>query len=48
MKVAVLGAGRIGSFRARVLKGLPDVDEMVVGLHELVADSAGAGPKRVA
>lgn len=31
MKVAVLGAGRIGSFRARVLKELPEVDEIVVG-----------------
>lgn len=31
MKVAVLGAGRIGSFRARVLNGLPEVDEIVVG-----------------
>ena len=31
MRVAVLGAGRIGSFRARVLKGLPGVDEIVVG-----------------
>jgi myo-inositol 2-dehydrogenase / D-chiro-inositol 1-dehydrogenase len=31
MKVAVLGAGRIGSFRARVLSGLPEVDEIVVG-----------------
>jgi myo-inositol 2-dehydrogenase / D-chiro-inositol 1-dehydrogenase len=31
MKVAVLGAGRIGSFRARVLSGLPEVDEIFVG-----------------
>ena len=31
MKVAVLGAGRIGSFRARVLNGLPEVDEIFVG-----------------
>ena len=31
MKVAVLGAGRIGSFRARVLNELPEVDEIVVG-----------------
>lgn len=29
MKIAVLGAGRIGSFRARVLSGLPEVDEIV-------------------
>ena len=31
MRVAVLGAGRIGSFRARVLSELPEVDEVVVG-----------------
>jgi myo-inositol 2-dehydrogenase/D-chiro-inositol 1-dehydrogenase len=31
VKIAVLGAGRIGSFRARVLEGLPEVDEIVVG-----------------
>ena len=31
MKIAVLGAGRIGSFRARVLSELPEVDEIVVG-----------------
>jgi myo-inositol 2-dehydrogenase / D-chiro-inositol 1-dehydrogenase len=31
VKIAVLGAGRIGSFRVRVLKGLPEVDEIVVG-----------------
>ena len=31
MKVAVLGAGRIGSFRARVLNELPEVDEIFVG-----------------
>lgn len=31
MKIAVLGAGRIGTFRARVLNGLPEVDEIVVG-----------------
>jgi len=31
MKVAVLGAGRIGTFRARVLSGLPEVDEIFVG-----------------
>jgi myo-inositol 2-dehydrogenase/D-chiro-inositol 1-dehydrogenase len=28
MKVAVLGAGRIGSFRARVLNELPEVDDL--------------------
>lgn len=31
MRVAVLGAGRIGSFRANVLKDLPEVEEIVVG-----------------
>lgn len=31
MRVAVLGAGRIGSFRANVLKDLPGVDEIIVG-----------------
>ncbi|HKH11610.1 MAG TPA: Gfo/Idh/MocA family oxidoreductase [Rubrobacter sp.] len=31
MKIAVLGAGRIGTFRARVLDGLPEVDELVIG-----------------
>ena len=31
MKVAVLGAGRVGSFRAGVLSGLPEVDEVIVG-----------------
>jgi glutamyl-tRNA reductase len=31
MRVAVLGAGRIGSFRARVLEELPEVDEIVIG-----------------
>lgn len=31
MRIAVLGAGRIGSFRARVLNELPEVDEIVVG-----------------
>ncbi len=31
MKVAVLGAGRIGTFRARVLHELPEVDEIFVG-----------------
>ncbi len=31
MKVAVLGAGRMGAFRARVLSGLPEVDEVVIG-----------------
>ncbi len=31
MRIAVLGAGRIGSFRARVLSGLPEVDEVIVG-----------------
>jgi myo-inositol 2-dehydrogenase / D-chiro-inositol 1-dehydrogenase len=31
MKVAVLGAGRIGTFRARVLSRLPEVDEIFVG-----------------
>src|SRR5215203_2801704 len=31
MRIAVLGAGRIGSFRARVLSELPAVDEVIVG-----------------
>jgi len=31
MKIAVLGAGRIGSFRARVLSELPAVDEVIIG-----------------
>lgn len=31
MRVAVLGAGRIGSFRARVLSELPEVDEVIIG-----------------
>ena len=31
MRIAVLGAGRIGSFRARVLNELPEVDEIFVG-----------------
>jgi myo-inositol 2-dehydrogenase / D-chiro-inositol 1-dehydrogenase len=31
MRVAVLGAGRIGSFRARVLSGLPEVEGVIVG-----------------
>lgn len=31
MRVAVLGAGRIGSFRARVLKELSEVEEIIVG-----------------
>jgi myo-inositol 2-dehydrogenase/D-chiro-inositol 1-dehydrogenase len=31
MRIAVLGAGRIGSFRARVLSGLPAVDEVIIG-----------------
>jgi myo-inositol 2-dehydrogenase/D-chiro-inositol 1-dehydrogenase len=31
MRIAVLGAGRIGSFRARVLSGLPEVDEIFIG-----------------
>jgi myo-inositol 2-dehydrogenase / D-chiro-inositol 1-dehydrogenase len=31
VKIAVLGAGRIGSFRARVLNELPEVDEIFVG-----------------
>ena len=31
MRIAVLGAGRIGAFRARTLNGLPEVDEIVVG-----------------
>jgi myo-inositol 2-dehydrogenase / D-chiro-inositol 1-dehydrogenase len=31
VRVAVLGAGRIGSFRARVLSELPEVDEVIVG-----------------
>ena len=31
MRIAVLGAGRIGSFRARILNELPEVDEVIVG-----------------
>src|SRR5215203_7076959 len=31
MRIAVLGAGRIGSFRARVLSELTAVDEVIVG-----------------
>jgi myo-inositol 2-dehydrogenase/D-chiro-inositol 1-dehydrogenase len=31
MRIAVLGAGRIGSFRATVLSELPAVDEVIVG-----------------
>lgn len=31
MRIAVLGAGRIGSFRARVLSELPAVDEIIMG-----------------
>jgi myo-inositol 2-dehydrogenase/D-chiro-inositol 1-dehydrogenase len=31
MRIAVLGAGRIGSFRARVLSKLPAVDEVIIG-----------------
>jgi myo-inositol 2-dehydrogenase/D-chiro-inositol 1-dehydrogenase len=31
MRVAVLGAGRIGSFRARVLSELPEVEQVIVG-----------------
>jgi myo-inositol 2-dehydrogenase/D-chiro-inositol 1-dehydrogenase len=31
VRIAVLGAGRLGSFRARILSGLPAVDEVVVG-----------------
>src|SRR5918997_833602 len=31
MRIAVLGAGRIGSFRAEVLSELPAVDEVIVG-----------------
>lgn len=31
MRIAVLGAGRIGSFRVRVLNELPEVDEIFVG-----------------
>ncbi|MGH3089275.1 MAG: Gfo/Idh/MocA family protein [Rubrobacteraceae bacterium] len=31
MRLAVLGAGRIGSFRARVLNELPEVDDIFVG-----------------
>jgi myo-inositol 2-dehydrogenase / D-chiro-inositol 1-dehydrogenase len=49
MKVAVLGAGRIGSFRARVLKELPGVDELVIGnrtverAEKLVQEVGGTG-----
>src|ERR687898_3399240 len=31
MRISVLGAGRIGSFRARVLSELPAVDEVIIG-----------------
>ncbi len=31
MRISVLGAGRLGSFRARILSGLPAVDEVVLG-----------------
>lgn len=31
MRIAVLGAGRLGSFRARMLSELPVVDEVIVG-----------------
>lgn len=31
MRIAVLGAGRIGSFRARVLSVSPEVEEIIVG-----------------
>src|SRR5215211_8934147 len=31
MRIAVLGAGRIGSFRATVLSELPAVDELILG-----------------
>jgi predicted dehydrogenase len=31
MRIAVLGAGRIGSFRARVLSELPAVNEVIIG-----------------
>lgn len=31
MKVAVLGAGRMGSLRARILSETPEVDEIVIG-----------------
>ena len=50
MRVAVLGAGRIGSFRARVLSKLPEVEEVIVGnrtveraedLAEEIGGSAG-------
>lgn len=31
VRVAVLGAGRLGSFRARILSELPAVDEVIIG-----------------
>ena len=31
MRIAVLGTGRLGSFRARILSGLPAVEEMILG-----------------
>lgn len=31
MRIAVLGAGRLGSFRARILSELPAVDEVIIG-----------------
>jgi myo-inositol 2-dehydrogenase / D-chiro-inositol 1-dehydrogenase len=47
MRIAVLGAGRIGSFRVRVLSDLPAVDEVIVGnrtverAEELAAEIGG-------
>lgn len=31
MRIAVLGTGRLGSFRARILSGLPAVEEVILG-----------------
>ncbi len=50
MRVAVLGAGRMGAFRSRVLSEIPEVDEVVIGnrsveraerLAEEIGGSAG-------
>lgn len=35
MRIAVLGTGRLGSFRARILSGLSEVDEVILGNRTL-------------
>ncbi len=40
MKIAILGVGRLGAFHAKVLRGLPEVDELRIN----DADSARAAP----